>query len=349
MPNYLNPNHKGEIVYDTSQDLPVIQSGTLTALVEQLTCYDKPDSRFNSTFNAHVSIFTELLSCSPRSAFWFDEYWMETDDDASQQLMQIVHDFAIRAVLLEATCNTESLVRMIEQKMRGLDASGNWLVTTSDRQALSPFVLKNMKKLNFLYIDALELARQLTILDSSLYSNIQPMERLGKTWQKVVMPSDAEMAKIVKALGLHSDRVTNWVSRTILIQSNMKRRTLAIKHFVSIAENCNFFCLTSVISTLGSVPIHRLSKTWSMVDARTMKTFGTMRKLIGSVKDFLEYRESLHKANPPCIPDFRIYLRDLAFIEGDLPAMIANTQRIKFCIAQFISRRCTNGVCRSSL
>ncbi|KAK3615044.1 cell division cycle-related protein, partial [Elasticomyces elasticus] len=67
-----------------------------------------------------------------------------------------------------------------------------------------------MKKLNFLYIDALELARQLTILDSSLYSNIRPMGCLGKTWQKVVMPSDAKMAKIVKALGLHFDRVTNW-------------------------------------------------------------------------------------------------------------------------------------------
>ncbi|KAK4898780.1 cell division cycle-related protein [Elasticomyces elasticus] len=162
---------------------------------------------------------------------------METDDDASHQLMQIVHDFAIRAVLLETTCNTESLVRMIEQKTRGLDASGNWLVITSDRQALSPFVPKNMKKLNFLYIDALELARQLTILDSSLYSNIQPMGCLGKTWQKVVMPSDAKMAKIVKALGLHSDRVTNWVSRTILIQSNMKRRTLAIKHIYAKAAD----------------------------------------------------------------------------------------------------------------
>ncbi|KAK5676429.1 cell division cycle-related protein [Elasticomyces elasticus] len=76
----------------------------------------------------------------------------------------------------------------------------------------------------------------------------------------------------------------------------MKRRTLMIKHF-----------------------------TWSMVDARAMKTFGTMRKLVGSTNDFLEYQESLHKANPPCIPDFRIYFRDLAFIEHDLAAMIEKT------------------------
>lgn len=29
-----------------------------------------------------------------------------------------------------------------------------------------------------------------------------------------------------------------------------------------------------------------------------------MRKLMGSTKNFLEYRETLHKANPPCIPFF---------------------------------------------
>ncbi|KAK3618792.1 cell division cycle-related protein [Elasticomyces elasticus] len=248
--------------------------------------------------------------------------------------MQIAHAFAIHAVRLKTIRNAKSLVRVIEQKMRGLHVSGDWLVITSDSQAPSRIVPKNMKKLKFLHIDALELARQLTILESSLYSKIRPMECLGKTWQKVVMPSDADPAKNVKAFGLHSDRVTNWVARTILIQSNMKRRTLVIRHFVSIAENCrtlnNFFCLTSIISALGSVPVHRSSKTWSMVDARTMKTFGTMRKLIGSTKDFLEYRESLHKANPPCTPDFRIYLRDLAVIEDDLPAMIEKTQRINF-------------------
>lgn len=29
-----------------------------------------------------------------------------------------------------------------------------------------------------------------------------------------------------------------------------------------------------------------------------------MRKTMGSTKNFAEYRETLHRANPPCIPFF---------------------------------------------
>lgn len=71
----------------------------------------------------------------------------------------------------------------------------------------------------------------------------------------------------------------------------------------------NFSTLTSIISALGTAPIHRLSRTWNQVNARTMTILEQMRKLMGSTKNFGEYREKLHLANPPCIPFFgRFYL-----------------------------------------
>jgi son of sevenless-like protein len=66
----------------------------------------------------------------------------------------------------------------------------------------------------------------------------------------------------------------------------------------------NFSTLTSIISALGTAPIHRLNRTWSAVNARSMATLENMRKLMGSTKNFAEYRDTLHKANPPCIPFF---------------------------------------------
>lgn len=36
-----------------------------------------------------------------------------------------------------------------------------------------------------------------------------------------------------------------------------------------------------------------------------------MRRLMGSTKNFGEYRESLHLANPPCIPFFGKFLSSL--------------------------------------
>lgn len=66
----------------------------------------------------------------------------------------------------------------------------------------------------------------------------------------------------------------------------------------------NFSTLTSIISALGTAPIHRLSRTWAQVNARTMTVLEQMRTLMGSTKNFGEYRDTLHLANPPCIPFF---------------------------------------------
>lgn len=51
---------------------------------------------------------------------------------------------------------------------------------------------------------------------------------------------------------------------------------------------------------------------------------------MGSTKNFGEYRESLHLANPPCIPFFGVYLTDLTFIEDGIPSIIKKSTLINF-------------------
>ncbi|KAK1057453.1 cell division cycle-related protein [Friedmanniomyces endolithicus] len=370
VPDFLKLDHVGEIGYDTKVNPPVLRGGTLTALVEQLTRHDRLESPFNNTFLLTYRSFTtapelfEMLvkrwSIQPPYGLggadlqmwvdkkqkpirfrvvnilksWFDNYWMEPNDDASQQLMQRVYTFAKGTVQSTSTPGAGPLLTAVEQRRRGQDASSKRLVLTLNSQAPPPIIPKNMKKLKFLDIDALEFARQLTIIESKLYGKIRPTECLSKTWQKKILPGEPDPAENVKALILHSNQLTNWVAQMILTQADVKRRVVVIKHFVSIAEKCrmlnNFSCLTSIISALASAPIHRLSRTWSQVNSRTTQTLESMRKLMGSTKNFLEYRESLHKANPPCIPFFGIYLTDLTFIEDGNPSIIKKTQLINF-------------------
>lgn len=120
----------------------------------------------------------------------------------------------------------------------------------------------------------------------------------------------------------------------------------------------NFSTLTSIISALGTAPIHRLSRTWAQVSARTNIVLEQMRQLMGSTKNFGEYRDTLHLANPPCIPFFGrhplvffflffflspflnrrgysswmpgVYLTDLTFIEDGIPSLIKRTDLINF-------------------
>jgi son of sevenless len=88
--------------------------------------------------------------------------------------------------------------------------------------------------------------------------------------------------------------------------------------------------LTSIISALGTAPIARLKRTWDQVGQRIQATLETMRKLMASTKNFGEYRDALHVANPPCIPFFGVYLTDLTFIEDGIPSIIKKTNLINF-------------------
>ncbi|KAH7083672.1 ras guanine nucleotide exchange factor domain-containing protein [Paraphoma chrysanthemicola] len=370
IPEYLKLDHEGEISYDHKVTPPQLRGGTLAGLVEQLTRHDRLDPAFNNTFLLTYRSFTtaselfEMLvkrwSIQPPQGIakedyqtwvdkkqkpirfrvvnilksWFDNYWMEGNDEEARILIQRVYNFAKDHVATGSTPGAAPLMTSVEQRSRGPDMPTKRLVLTLSAQTPQPILPKHMKKLKFLDIDATEFARQLTIIESRLYGKIRPTECLNKTWQKKLAPGEPDPAANVKALILHSNQLTNWVAQMILTQQDVKRRVIVIKHFVNVADKCrqlnNFSTLTSIISALGTAPIHRLNRTWSAVNQRSMGVLESMRKLMGSTKNFAEYRDTLHRANPPCIPFFGVYLTDLTFIEDGIPSLIKKTNLINF-------------------
>ncbi|MCJ1281548.1 hypothetical protein MMC26_000868 [Xylographa opegraphella] len=266
---------------------------------------------------------------------WFDSYWMETNDETSCELLRRVYAFAQNSIATTNTPGAPALMAVVEQRLRGQDSTAKRLVLTiNTANTPQPIMPKNMKKLKFLDIDVTEFARQLTIIESRLYGKIKPSECLNKTWQRKLDRDEPEPALNVKALILHSNQLTNWVAEMILTQADVKKRVVVIKHFISVADKCrqmnNFSTLTSIISALGTAPIHRLNRTWALVNARTMSVLEIMRKLMNSTKNFAEYRETLRVANPPCIPFFGVYLTDLTFIEDGIPSVIKRSNYINF-------------------
>ncbi|PYH87868.1 Ras1 guanine nucleotide exchange factor [Aspergillus ellipticus CBS 707.79] len=360
-PWFLKMDHEGEVFYDTKNDNPSLKCGTLAGLVEHLTRHDKLDASFNNTFLLTYRSFTtaeelfELLTqrFNTQPPFglnpdemqmwvdrkqkpirfrvvnilksWFENFWMEPNDEAHMSLLQHVHAFTKDSIATTKTPGSPQLLVAIEQRLKGQDNNVKRLVPTQATAAPTPIIPKNMKKLKFLDIDPTEFARQLTIIESRLYSKIRPTECLNKTWQKKVGPDEPEPASNVKALILHSNQLTNWVAEMILTQSDVKKRVVVIKHFVNVADKCrvfnNYSTLTSIISALGTAPIHRLGRTWAQVSGRTSTILEQMRRLMASTKNFGEYRETLHLANPPCIPFFGVYLTDLTFIEDGIPSL----------------------------
>ncbi|KAI1505518.1 ras guanine nucleotide exchange factor domain-containing protein [Biscogniauxia marginata] len=369
-PPFLRLDLEHDLSWDFKTSPPAVKGGSLLALVEQLTRHDKLDSSFNNTFLLTYRSFTtarelfELLvkrfNIQPPEGLnnsdydrwkdqkqkpirfrvvnilksWFDNFWMEEPSEESKQLIRDVYAFTKDTVKSTKTPGSAPLMAVLDQRLGGKEISSKRLIQTFANNVPPPIMPRNMKKLKFLDIDVTEFARQLTVIESKLYGKIKPTECLNKTWQKKVGENEPEPAPNVKALILHSNQMTNWVAEMILAQMDVKKRVVVIKHFVSVADKCrtlnNFSTLTSIISALGTAPIARLKRTWDQVPARTQAVLETMRRLMASTKNFGEYREALHAANPPCIPFFGVYLTDLTFIEDGIPSIIKKTNLINF-------------------
>ncbi|KAK2604562.1 hypothetical protein N8I77_007480 [Diaporthe amygdali] len=369
-PDYLRLEYEHELAWDYKTSPPTLRGGSLMALVEQLTRHDKLDSNFNNTFLLTYRSFTtarelfELLvhrfgiqppeGLSP-SDFenwrerkqspirfrvvnilknWFETFWMEDNqEEDTKTLIRDVYNFARDTVKSTETPGSAPLMAVLDQRLSGKDV-GRRLIQTQSQPTPAPIMPKNMKKLKFLDIDPTEFARQLTIIESRLYGKIKPTECLNKRFQKKTVEGQPPPAPNIKALIDHSNQMTNWVAEMILAQSDVKKRVVVIKHFVSVADKCrqlnNFSTITSIISALGTAPIARLKRTWDQVPQKSQAVLEALRKLMLSTKNFAEYRESLHMANPPCIPFFGVYLTDLTFIEDGIPSIIKKTTLINF-------------------
>lgn len=271
-PTFLRLDYADDLQFDPKTSPPQIRGGSLLALVEQLTRHDKLDSNFNNTFLLTYRSFTtarelfELLvlrfgiqppeGLSPQEyevwrerkqgpirfrvvnilKNWFETFWMEeSQEEDTKLLIRDVYNFARDTVKSTETPGSTPLLTVLDQRMNGKDV-GRKLIQTQSQPTPAPILPKNMKKLKFLDIDPTEFARQLTIIESRLYGKIKPTECLNKRWQKKPGDGEPNPAPNIKALIEHSNQMTNWVAEMILAQSDVRKRVVVIKHFVSVGD-----------------------------------------------------------------------------------------------------------------
>lgn len=271
-PTFLRLDHVDDLQWDPKTSPPQIRGGSLLALVEQLTRHDKLDSNFNNTFLLTYRSFTtarelfELLvlrfgiqppeGLSPQEyevwrerkqspirfrvvnilKNWFETFWMEdSQEEDTKLLIRDVYNFARDTVKSTETPGSTPLMAVLDQRMNGKDV-GRRLIQTQSQPTPAPILPKNMKKLKFLDIDPTEFARQLTIIESRLYGKIKPTECLNKRWQKKPGEGEPNPAPNIKSLIEHSNQMTNWVAEMILAQSDVRKRVVVIKHFVSVGD-----------------------------------------------------------------------------------------------------------------
>ena len=155
---------------------------------------------------------------------WVETHLWESDADV---VLPRVADFAERV----GGTSAAQLTKVVDARRRnGMPRrmTGSLQPTVAPPSSIVP----KSRKVKFLDLDPLELARQLTLIDSRLCARITPAECLAKAWPKQVgsdTPNITNMANM-------GTTVSHWVSDTILRQDDIRKRASTIKHFVLVAE-----------------------------------------------------------------------------------------------------------------
>ncbi|KAF9330033.1 hypothetical protein BG006_006966 [Podila minutissima] len=341
-----------------------VKGGTLPALVERLTLHDGLDSNFVATFlltyrsfASTEELFTLLFRrFSVMAPVGLDEYemeewtrrkltpirlrvmniiksWLEAyyleDEEEDRQILPRIKEFCEANLMHETISFTAVQLMKLVEKRETSDGSFRRMVLNLSTQAPQPITPRNLKRIRFMDLDPLELARQLTILETNIYNQVRPVECLGKAWTSsdpVVAAKAVNIKKIIET----SNSYANWINEIVLSEPDIKKRAAILKHLVAVAEKLrqlnNFSTLSTTTAALSLSPIHRLKRTWEIVPSKTMNTLAALGKLTSSARNWADYRVEIHSVNPPCVPFVGVYLTDLVMIEDGNPDILARTE-----------------------
>ncbi|KAH8906778.1 ras GEF [Coniochaeta sp. PMI_546] len=272
---------------------------------------------------------------------WLESHWRDELDREALPIIQQFAEFKLSAVLPSAG------KRLLELSLRVMSMDGTLvprLVSSMGKTSTSislyippdtpiPASVLSKSQANLLNnwkaggtcptvldFDPLEIARQLTIKQMTVFCSIMPEELLGSQWMK----KGGVNAPNVKAMSSFSTELSNLVADTILHYSEVKKRASVIKQWIKIAHQClelhNYDALMAIICSLNSSTITRLRRTWDIISPKRRQMLKQLQGIVEPSQNNKILRSRLHDHVPPCLPFLGMFLTDLTFVDIGNPA-----------------------------
>ncbi|EJD52446.1 ras GEF [Auricularia subglabra TFB-10046 SS5] len=336
-----------------------VRGGTLPALIEHLTMHDFRDAIFFNSFIMTFKTFASLdevcellikrFHLQPPEGLAHEQLreWREkkqavvrirvintlksmlSDDDVISRedvdALDRIEQFARQNQ--NASPPTKQLLTLIDRARRG----GESVIKMSAHipHDPPPAIYPKSKKFKLVDLDPLELARQMTIMESKLFCTIRASECLQRSRESSGNSSDN-----IKNIIFTSNKIADWVADSILAYDDHRKRAAIIKLFINTAERCrslqNFSTMAAFVAGLNSPPIRRLKRSWELVSQKQVATFDSVEKTLDSGRSFQNYKATLSKVDPPCVPFLGVYLTTLTFIQDGSPDLLKDSSLINF-------------------
>ncbi|XP_006003245.1 son of sevenless homolog 1 isoform X2 [Latimeria chalumnae] len=250
---------------------------------------------------------------------WVEHHFYDFERDA--ELLHRLEDFigTVRGKAMRKW--VESITKIIQRKKQAQANGPSHNITFESSPPPVEWHLYGpgqVEKFDLLTLHPIEIARQLTLLESDLYRAVQPSELVGSVWTKE--DKEINSPNLLKMIR-HTTNLTLWFEKCIVETENLEERAVVVSRIIEILqvfqELNNFNGVLEVVSAMNSSPVYRLDHTFEQIHSRQKKILEEAHEL--SEDHYKKYLAKLRSINPPCVPFFGIYLTNILKTEEGNP------------------------------
>ncbi|XP_033015952.1 son of sevenless homolog 2 isoform X1 [Lacerta agilis] len=248
---------------------------------------------------------------------WVEHHYYDFERD--QELLDKLETFisTVRGKSMKKW--VESIVKIIRRKKQAhANGISHNITFESPPPPIEWHISRQFETFDLMTLHPIEIARQLTLLESDLYRAVQPSELVGSVWTKE--DKEINSPNLLKMIR-HTTNLTLWFEKCIVETENFEERVAILGRIIEILQVFqdlnNFNGVLEIVSAMNSVSVYRLDHTFEALQERKKKILDEAVEL--SQDHFKKYLAKLKSINPPCVPFFGIYLTNILKTEEGNP------------------------------